>query len=169
MGESPADPKIGDSRVSFKSVKPLEVSVVSQQEGNSFVPYQATNGRDVELLQAGRHTAEQMFEKAKNDNVVLSWILRVGGFILMMVGFNMVFKVASVLADVLPIAGNIVGAGTGIIAFLLAACLSLMTMAVAWIFYRPILGVSLLFVGIVFIVFVVKKLNGETATKDRGA
>ena len=65
------------------------------------------------------------------------------------------------MADVIPILGNIVGAGTGIIAFLLAACLSLVTIAIAWVFYRPVLGISLLIVAAVLIVLVVKKLRGS--------
>lgn len=166
VGADPGVAKVGDMRVSFKTVKPVEVSVVSVQKGESFVPYKTANGNEVELLQSGSHSAEQMFEKAKEDNVMLAWMLRGGGFLLMMFGFNMVFKVASVLADVFPFLGSVVGAGTGIIAFLLAACLSLVTIAVAWVVYRPILGVSLLVVAVGLIVLVIKKLNAGRAAGD---
>lgn len=159
IGEAPASPKVGDLRVTFKMVKPLNVSVVSTQKGNSFVPYVSSNGNSVELLQTGTHTAEQMFQKAMDDNKALTWILRIVGFVLMMIGFNMLFKLASVVADVIPILGNIVGAGTGIIAFLLAGSLSLVTIAVAWVFYRPVLGISLLVVALILIVLVFKKLS----------
>lgn len=162
MGEAPGAPKVGDLRITFASVNPQEVSVVSVQKGDSFAPYKSKNGNNVELLQTGKHTAEEMFQKAMDDNQTLTWILRAVGFILMMVGLNMMFKLASVLADVIPILGSIVGAGTGIIAFLLAACLSLVTIAVAWIFYRPVLGISLLVVAAVLIVLVVKKLRGSS-------
>ncbi len=84
----------------------------------------------------------------------------------MMIGFNMVFKVASVLADVIPVLGGVVGAGTGIIAFLLAACLSLVTIAIAWVFYRPVLGVTLLVLAIGLIVLVIKKVNAGRASAD---
>ncbi|NOX98154.1 MAG: hypothetical protein GXP30_00175 [Verrucomicrobia bacterium] len=163
IGKAPGAPAVGDLRVAFATVNPLEISVVSVQKGKSFVPYKASNGGGVELLQSGSHSAEEMFEKAEADNSNLTWILRVVGFILMMVGLNMIFKLASVLADVIPILGSIVGAGTGIIAFLLAACLSLVTIAIAWVFYRPVLGVSLLIVAAVLIVLVVKKLRGSKA------
>ncbi|MCF6311610.1 MAG: TMEM43 family protein [Verrucomicrobiales bacterium] len=166
IGADPANSKVGDLRVSFKSVKPLEVSLVSVQKGQSFVPYKTANGSEVELLQTGSHSAEQMFEKAEADNVALAWMLRGGGFLLMMIGFNMVFKVASVLADVIPFVGGIVGAGTGIIAFLLAACLSLVTIAIAWVFYRPVLGVTLLVVAAGLIVLVIKKVNAGRASAD---
>ena len=161
MGEAPGNPRVGDMKITFASVKPLEVSVVSQQKGESFVPFKSSNGNSVELLQTGTYSAEEMFQKAQDDNKMLTWILRVVGFFLMMIGLNMIFKLASVVADVIPILGNIVGAGTGIIAFLLAACLSLVTIAIAWVFYRPILGVALLAVAVALIVVISMKLKGN--------
>ncbi|MFK5923608.1 MAG: TMEM43 family protein [Verrucomicrobiota bacterium] len=166
VGADSASPKVGDLRVSFKSVKPVEVSVVSVQKGRSLVPYKTADGSEVELLQTGNHTAEEMFKKAEADNVMLAWMLRGGGFLLMMIGFNMMFKVASVLADVIPMLGGVVGAGTGIIAFLLAACLSLVTIAIAWVFYRPVLGVTLLVLAIGLIVLVIKKVNAGRVSAD---
>jgi len=77
----------------------------------------------------------------------------------------MIFKPLSVVADVVPFIGSIVGMGTGIVAFALSAPLSLVTIAVAWIFYRPILGVALLVVGIgVFVsIFVMAKKRKQAA------
>jgi len=164
IGEAPGTPNVGDLRITFNIVKPLGVSVISTQKGDSFVPYKSSNGNSVELLQTGTHTAEEMFQKAMDDNKMLTWMLRGLGFILMMIGFNMLFKLASVMADVIPILGNIVGAGTGIIAFLLAASLSLVTIAIAWVFYRPVLGISLLVIAAVLIFLIIKKLkSGKTA------
>ena len=161
MGDAPGSPKVGDMRVTFAIVKPQEISVISVQQGKSFVPFKSSRGGQVELLQTGKHSSEEMFQKAMDDNQMFTWALRFVGFILMMIGLNMIFKLASVMADVIPILGNIVGAGTGIIAFLLAACLSLVTIAIAWVFYRPVLGISLLIVAAVLIVLVVKKLRGS--------
>lgn len=74
---------------------------------------------------------------------MLAWLLRLAGFLVMLIGLNMVFRPLSVTADVVPLFGRIVAAGTGIIAFLLAAMLSLITIAVAWLIYRPLLGIAL--------------------------
>ena len=163
VGKAPASPVVGDMRITFSTVQPVEVSVVSQQQGESFVPFTSGNGRSLELLQTGKHSAEEMFQKAQNDNKIITWILRVVGFFMMMFGLMMIFSLASVMADVIPILGNIVGAGTSIIAFLLAACLSLVTIAVAWVFYRPVLGVALLVVAVGLIILVSKKLKGQAA------
>jgi hypothetical protein len=52
-----------------------------------------------------------------------------------------------VLADVIPFVGSLVGAGTGLASFLLAAMGSFVTIAIAWVFYRPVLGIALLLVA----------------------
>jgi hypothetical protein len=59
----------------------------------------------------------------------------------------MILRPLSVMADVVPLVGNIVGAGTGLVAFLVALALSAVTIAVAWLVYRPLLGLALLAVA----------------------
>ncbi len=144
LGEDPNTPQIGDLRISFRIVPPTEVSVVAQQSGSSLAPYRSKAGGSIELLQTGTHTAAAMFKNAEQSSRTLTWLLRLGGFILMLIGLNMIFKVLSVTADVVPMIGSLVGAGTGIISFLLAAVLSLLTIAAAWLIYRPLFGLALL-------------------------
>jgi gamma-tubulin complex component 4 len=52
-----------------------------------------------------------------------------------------------VLADVIPLAGRIVGAGAGFVAFLVSAVGSITVIALAWLWYRPLLGSTLLVVA----------------------
>jgi hypothetical protein len=158
LGANPASPQVGDVRIKFETVPATEVSLIAQQTGSSFAPYQAKAGGTIELLQTGTVTANAMFKKAEQDNAILTWILRVVGFFLMFAGLSMMFKVLSVAADLLPFLGSIIGAGTGMIAFLIAAVLSLITIAVAWIVFRPLLGIVLLAVAIGLIVLIKGKL-----------
>lgn len=124
-----------------------EVSLIAQQTGNTFEPYRAKAGGTIELLQTGQHSAEALIQKAEADNRIMTWILRAVGFFVMFIGLAMLLKPLSVLADVLPLLGSIVGAGTAIIAFLTAATLSTVTIAIAWVVYRPLLGIVLLLVA----------------------
>ena len=162
IGDNPASPQIGDVRIRFEIVPQQDISVVAEQSGSTFTPYQTKAGGTVELLQEGIKTAAAMFEKAQHDNTVLTWILRAVGFFLMFFGLSMIFKVLSVLADVLPFLGNIVETGTGIISFLLAAVLSLLTIAVAWIVFRPLLGIGLL-VAAAVLAFLIKGKMSKAA------
>ena len=47
FGSGSKNPQIGDERVSFKVSYPHNISIVSQQQGNSFVPYVTENGRTI--------------------------------------------------------------------------------------------------------------------------
>ncbi|MCI5221321.1 MAG: hypothetical protein D3924_01215 [Candidatus Electrothrix sp. AR4] len=159
LGADPISPQVGDIRINFSTVSPTDVSVIAKQVGDSFEAYRAKAGGEIELLQTGVHTADAMIQKAQTDNKIMTWILRFVGFILMLIGLNMVFKVLSVIADVLPILGSIVGAGTGMIAFLLSALLSLITIAIAWIVFRPLLGIILLAIAVGLTVLIMNRLK----------
>ena len=74
----------------------------------------------------------------------MTWLFRLAGFLAMYIGLGMVLKPLSVLADVLPILGDIVGIGTSIVSGLIAFVCSLVTIAIAWVLYRPVLGIALL-------------------------
>ena len=78
----------------------------------------------------------------------------------MFCGFKLISAPLAVVADVLPIAGSIVGIGTGIVSFLLSAPLSLITIAVAWVFYRPLIGIPLLILAGLGITFLIMKIMG---------
>lgn len=158
-GKSPDAPEVGDLRISFKQVaSPTEVSVIAQQKGSGFEPFTGKSGAKIYMLQVGNHSPAAMFESARQGNKIRTWLVRLGGILLMFIGFSLIFKPLSVIADVLPLAGTIVGIGTGIVAFLLTIPLSLITIASAWIFYRPLIGVPLLIAAGVGIFFLVKKV-----------
>lgn len=146
---NPTQPQIGDMRVSFSIVPQSVVSIISQQMGDTFAPFQ-TSYNPVEMITKGVVSSEAMFKSAHNANAMTAWILRVIGFFLMFIGLKMIFAPLATIADVLPIAGTIVSYGTGFIAFVLAAGFSLLTIAMGWVFYRPIIGVPLLIAALVF-------------------
>lgn len=163
IGADPASPQVSDTRIKFKVTKPTEVSVIAKQVDSTFEPYATKAGGTIELLQTGVHTANAMIQKAQESNKILTWILRLFGFILMLFGLNMILRPLSVIADVWPILGDIVGAGTGIVSFLLASILSLITIAIAWVVYRPLLGIILLVVAVGLMVAIRVKLRSAKA------
>jgi len=144
QGEDPGTPKVGDVRVSFQVVNPTTVSLVGVQTGQSFTPYQTATGTTILLVEEGALTAPQMFKKAQDANTLMTWLIRIGGFFMMFLGIFMLFRPIVVFADVLPLFGTMLGAGIGLFAFLGSAILSFVTIAVAWVFYRPVVGIIML-------------------------
>ncbi|RYZ85066.1 MAG: hypothetical protein EOO68_30765 [Moraxellaceae bacterium] len=109
------------------------------------------------LIEAGQHTAETMFESAKNSNAIFTWILRGVGAFLTIIAFSLVLKPLSVVADVVPFIGKIVAMGAGLVALLLGSVVALITISVAWIAYRPVVAVILLLVVAVLVYFLNRK------------
>ncbi len=148
IGLIPANPQVGDLRIRFDAVYPEPISIVAQQQGNSFTPFMTQVGDTIQLLEYGNRSADAMFKSAQEQNAFLTWILRGVGFFIMFIGLRSLLGVLQVLASVVPLIGHLVGFGTGLVAGLLAAALSLITVAVAWIFYRPLIGILLLAAGV---------------------
>jgi hypothetical protein len=145
---SAASPQVGDVRVSFSIVKPGPVSIIAKQHADTFEDWITGTGTTISLLDHGTVSPEIMFKEAQDANTLMTWILRAVGFIVMFIGLSMVFKPFVVLADVLPFLGNLLGVGVGIFSFAVSLLLSSLTIAIAWIFYRPVLGITLLVIGI---------------------
>jgi hypothetical protein len=167
IGTSPTSPDIGDIRVSFEAAYPAVVSLVAQQTGGSFSPFQMAYST-IEDLRVGSFTKDQMFEKLKQENVLIAWAIRAGGLVLMVIGLSLVFKPLSVVADVIPLLGSIVGAGMFLFAAFLGFGLSVLTISIAWIFYRPMIGIPLVILSVASIVALMV-LGFKLGKKAKGA
>ncbi|MEO2019550.1 MAG: TMEM43 family protein [Fuerstiella sp.] len=163
LGQSPSSPELGDVRISLVQTDPADVSVYGQQTSQTLQPYQTEAGNALLDLRMGIVSGEQMIEMAQAENRMMAWILRGVGAFLMFLGIFLVLRPISVLADVLPILGNIAEVGVAFIAGVLTISLALTTIAVAWLFYRPMIGVPLLVVAVAGIGFLIMKLAGKKA------
>lgn len=143
-GAEPANPAVGDVRVRFEVTNPQVVSVVAQQRGSGFTAYRARAGSSILLLEEGDVGAAEMFEAARTTNTITTWLVRLGGFLAMFVGLALVLRPISVLGSIVPFIGTVLGAGIGLLSFAGAAVLSVVTIAFAWLAYRPLLGGALL-------------------------
>lgn len=162
-----AEPRIGDMRVTFTVVRPHDISIVAKQRGDTFVAYLAKTKKKVDLIQDGVVDCAEMFEDARDANTLFTWLVRLGGLLIMYIGLSMVLKPLSVLGDVLPILGTVIGWGNGLVAGVVALVCALVTIAAAWIFYRPVLAVLLLVAAgaLVFLVWK-KKQSKKIANKE---
>lgn len=148
FGEKPDAPQVGDVRVSFEIVKPGTFSIMAAQIGDTFEPYQTKAGDALSMVESGTVSAETMFKNAASANTIITWLARLGGFLFMSFGFMAIMRPLSVIGSVVPFIGNIIGMGTGLISFALAATVSLVVIAIAWIVVRPLLGIVILVLAI---------------------
>ena len=152
IGRHPESPRVGDVRISFYEVPPAEISIIAKTSGDTFTQFRASNGNSFSKLSMGVKDINTMFDDAKSSNTTTAWILRIIGILLCIGGIKAVVAPIQVLADVIPLLGSIVGAGTGLVATLLGLAWSFVIIAFAWIRFRPLLGLSLLAAALVFIV-----------------
>jgi hypothetical protein len=147
VGRDPQSPQIGDLRIRFSLVPADSASVVAAQRGDGFAPFQTRAGDRVMLMRTGTVPAAAMFQAAEEGNRIFTWVLRAVGVLLMFIGFGMIFRPLSVLGSVVPVVGSIIGAGAGLVSGILTLVIAPLVIAVAWIFYRPVIGILVLVVG----------------------
>lgn len=152
LGQNPASPAIGDLKISYKAAYPTEFSIVARQSGDILGPYSTRFGDTIELLKTGVFTADAMFEAAQQENAIMTWAIRGGGFFAMLMGLFMIFGVFGALASVLPPLARFVRFGIRLAAIPMAAGLSITTISIAWVTVRPLLGIPLLIGAIACVV-----------------
>ena len=155
VGNDPRGPQVGDLKITYRRIDLASASFVAAQRGDTLRPFKTSNGRELFLSAAGDSTADEMFESAKTENTVITWIVRAGGLIGMFIGFAFILSILGVIADVIPFLGSIVGFGTSLIAFAATALLGPIVIAIGWIAYRPLLAIGIIAVGVLIAVGIV--------------
>ena len=149
QGTNPSSPEVGDIRIKFYAIPPATVSVIAVQQGDTFGVYTAkAGGSTIFELRSGEITAEEMFSDLESQNATMTWILRVVGFLMMVFGIQLVFRPLVVVADVVPFIGSFLETGIGLLSMTLAFPLALLTIAVGWVFYRPVIGITIIVIAL---------------------
>ena len=147
IGLVPGAPEVGDVRVTWTQIVPAKVTIISQVDGDTFKPYKAKNGKRFQTLVMGKKDAADIFESAHNSNTFWLWTLRIIGILLVIAGLKGIFGILETLFKVVPFLAGIVGWGIGLVCTVVGIVWSLIIIALAWLFYRPLLGITLLVVA----------------------
>lgn len=166
LGFNPTSPAVGDYRISYRVVPLGPVSVVGQQVGSGFDAYRTQAGDALLMVDVGNVPAAEMFADAEARNTLVTWILRVVGLVVLWIGFALVLAPLSVVAAVIPALGRMVGFGTGLVALALAVLVGAVTIAVAWFWYRPLIGAAIAIAGAVVAIAIARfgRARGAAAT-----
>jgi Transmembrane protein 43 len=114
----------------------------------------------------GVKSAAEMFKAAEDENRVLTWVLRLVGAAVMFFGFVLILSPLVVVADVVPFVGSILGAGAALVALVLTIALGSAIIALAWLWYRPLLAIGALVIGFA-IAFGLHKLAARKAASRK--
>lgn len=149
MGADPSKPRNGDSRITFEVAQPGDATVVGGQKGTGFEPFKTKKMKSAleVMVRNGIMSPDKMFEAAQSDNAMLTWILRIVSLIMLIGGFRMIFGPLEVIADVIPFIGSMVGGATTLLSIMLGGGLWFLTVALAWVVARPLIGILMLVVA----------------------
>ena len=165
----PTKPAVWDLRITFSSVKPSTVSIVWKQIGNELTTYTTSNGTTIAYLEQWNVSADDMFLHAQQANKQITWILRLIWLLLMYCGFAAMFKFIETLAKVIPFLAKIIWVWTGIIALSLTLIVWFITIGIAWLVVRPIIGICCLIVAAwgIFLLKKSKKAKNDDLPKQK--
>lgn len=162
IGQSSANPQIGDVRITFTKVLPGEVSILAKVNGDTFTKHTDKNGKSLETLSMGSKAMDEMFASEHSSNKFLTWVLRFLGFFLIYSGLKGIFQILVTVLKVIPFLANLVNLAMNVVLWVCAFAWTLIVIALAWVYYRPVLGILLLALAIGALIFFAGK------GKDKG-
>ena len=124
------------------------LSVIGQQAGSGFAQYQAKAGSRLLMAEPGTQSAAAMFKEAEDENRLITWLVRLAGMVAMWLGAVLILRPLVVVADVVPFIGSILGAGAALVALAFTVVVGPVVIAVAWLWYRPLVSVVVLAIGV---------------------
>jgi hypothetical protein len=152
-GESIRGPALGDVRIRFEQIPEGPVSLLAALESEQLRPATVASDSAFFLIARGEQGAPALIEDARSANSVLAWVLRVGGFGLLWLGFGLCMRPLVRLAEWVPLLGRLVGGLAAVVSFCLAAVFSLLAISTGWLWHRALwlLGLLLLIGAVVFL------------------
>ncbi len=169
FGRVPGSPEVGDVRVTFEKIVPAKVTVMAVVDGDSFKPFKAKNGKRFQTLVMGKKSGDEIIEAEKEANNALLWVFRIIGILMVIGGLKGIFGFIETILKVVPFIAGIFGWGIGVICTVIGIAWSLIVIAIAWLFYRPLLGIILLVLaGFLIWVFAFKGKDKLKELAQRG-
>lgn len=147
-GHDPSDPSVGDIRVKFAAVEAQTVSIVAAQESGTLAPFKGPNDYTIALAKPGSVPAAELFREKQHEENIFTWIFRGVGFVVMVIAFLLIAGPVATVFAFLPFLEGLAETGVFLIALTFAVPVTLLTIAIAWIAHRPLLG-GVLLVGAV--------------------
>jgi hypothetical protein len=163
--ENLGNANVGDVRISFRYNTDKEVSILAKQSGSSFLPYESEQGKKLFRVESGIMTGDDIINVVEEENNILKWVLRLLGIILNMSGFAALLSPIAFLVKWIPLLGKGIAKVIGWIGGLVGLIVSFVVIAIAWLFFRPIVSI-IMFVGVGGAIFLIVKLIKKSRAMD---
>ena len=115
----------------------------------------------------GKKTGDEIIDAEKEANNMWLWILRILGISLVIAGLKGIFGFIETILKVVPFIAGIFGWGVGVVCTVVGVVWSLIVIALAWLFYRPLLAICLLAIA-AFLIWVFA-FKGKDKLKELAA
>ena len=166
IGFNPSNPSIGDIRLTFEQLAPsCNISLIAVPTNGTFTTFQAKHDANEYELRVGTWTLDQMIKQANDENATLTWILRILGVIIVIAALKMIFGILVTILKLVPFLASIMNLGVSLVCGVLGFVWSLIVIAIAWIFYRPLLGIALLVIAAGLVYWLVIKGKKQQAVE----
>ena len=164
LGPNPSSPVIGDVRVQINYIPPgRDLSVIAQVKGNTFTKYVAKNKKEYFSVKNGNLSLSKMIEEDKSENTSTAWMMRIFLTLLIITGIRLVMMPISIFSSKIPVLGGLVRGGVVFVSFMIGLIWSLVVIALAWLYYRPLVTLIILFVVAGLIILVRMKIKRRAA------
>lgn len=153
--QNPNSPRVGDIRITYSYVPSgAPISVIGKQNSDNSISEFIKNKTTCYIQYDGTYTLNGMLEKFKQDNKNTTNILRITGFIFMLVGFAVITAPINTIASIVPILNGFVNLCSIAVVLLLSLAVTLTTIAIAWFAFRPVLSGTLLAVTMAIFIYI---------------
>lgn len=134
---TPNNPEVGDIRIQYYAVpNNTLVTGFGTQRGSDLVPY--TYRGESQLYRAIAGDRASAISQLQAEHNILTWVLRLAGFLMMWIGMGLVFGPITAFMNILPFLGNLSGFAIGAGTFVVALVLSILTILISIIMHSVI-------------------------------
>lgn len=163
-----AYPEVGDVLITYEIVMPETVTLVGKQEGSALVSYETKTGLLAEVS-SGVKSKEAVMEEKLQQNTIKTFAIRIGSVVGLMVAMGMIFSPITSLLGKIPLLGNLVNRGIGLIGSILGIAWGLLVIAVGWLFFKPVLAIILIAIAVGLIVLFAMKSKDKKEEAEAAA
>lgn len=147
-GKNMQEPEIGDILISYSyAPSGTDISMIGIQQTNRINPF-SYKGRTNYVQYNGSMSKDAVIEQYRHENMFLTMSLRVLGWLLMFVGLKLLISPANDILEFVPFFGKIANAVSTMVLMLISLLLTVITIAIAWFIYRPVLSLVIILISL---------------------